>query len=151
MTDAPFPVIERADAAQAGAIEDLVTGAGLEPDGLAVLAASGNVLVARADDGCLVGTVALEWHDDAVLLRSLAVTAGARGHGLGSALVERALHLAREGGTPEAWLLTETAEPFFAARGWTVAERAAAPAGIAASAQFAGGCPQTARAMRRTL
>ena len=88
---------------------------------------------------------------EAALLRSLAVTAGARGHGLGSALVARALDRARAAGAHEAWLLTETAGPFFAARGWEAADRAAAPAGIDGSVEFTSACPSSVPAMRRAL
>jgi amino-acid N-acetyltransferase len=132
-------------------VERLLEAAGLTRDGLAACARDGMLLVARADDGCLVGCVGLELFGGSALLRSLAVTAGARGHGLGSALVARAVDQARAAGAHEAWLLTETAGPFFAARGWEAADRAAAPAGVAGSVEFTSACPSSVPAMRRTL
>jgi arsenate reductase len=132
-------------------VEQLLQDAGLPRDGLAACARNGTLFVARADDLSLLGCVALETFDTAVLLRSLAVTAGARGQGLGSALVGRALDHARAAGAHEAWLLTETAAPFFAARAWTAADRAAAPAAVAGSVEFTRACPSTVPAMRRAL
>ncbi len=64
---------------------------------------------------------------------------------------ERALADARAAGAREAWLLTETADPFFAGLGWSRADRADAPAAVAASVEFASACPTTAIAMRRPL
>ena len=148
---ASFPAVEVGGADDLPEVEHLLGAAGLTRDGLDACARDGLLLVARADDGCLMGCVALEMFGDAAFLRSLAVTAGARGHGLGSALVARALDRARAAGAHDAWLLTETAGPFFAARGWDVADRAAAPAGIAGSVEFTSACPSSVPAMRRDL
>jgi len=54
-------------------------------------------------------------------------------------------------GACEAWLLTETAEPFFARDGWARADRGDAPPAVAASVEFTSACPATAVAMRRRL
>jgi amino-acid N-acetyltransferase len=148
---ATLPALRVAGANDLPEVEGLLGAAGLTRDGLDACARDGMLLVARADDGCLMGCVALEMFGRAALLRSLAVTPGARGHGLGSALVARALDHARASGTHEAWLLTETAGPFFAARGWEAADRAAAPAGIAGSVEFTSACPSSVPAMRREL
>ncbi len=148
---ATFPSLRVGGADDLLEVEHLLQAAGLTRDGLDACARGGMLLVARADDDCLMGCVALETFEDAALLRSLAVTAGARGHGLGSALVARALDQARAAGAHEAWLLTETAGPFFAARGWDAADRAAAPAGIAGSVEFTSACPSRVPVMRRDL
>ena len=148
---APFPTLLVAGSDALPDVERLLEADGLTLAGLADCQAAGRLLVARADDGCLMGCVALELFGEAALVRSLAVTAGARGHGLGSALVARALDESRAAGARVAWLLTETASPFFAARGWQAAERAAAPAGIAASVEFTGACPASVPAMRCEL
>jgi N-acetylglutamate synthase-like GNAT family acetyltransferase len=132
-------------------VEHLLGATGLTLDGLDACARVGMLLVARADDGCLMGSVALEMFGGTALLRSLTVTAGARGHGLGSALVAAALDHALAAGAHEAWLLTETAGSFFAARGWEPADRAAAPAGVAGSVEFTGACASSVPAMRRVL
>jgi N-acetylglutamate synthase-like GNAT family acetyltransferase len=148
---AAFPAVQVAGADDLPEVECLLEAAGLTRDGLDACARDRLLIVARADDGCLMGCVALETFGGAALLRSLAVTAGARGHGLASALVARALDHARATGAQEAWLLTETAGPFFAARGWEAADRAAAPAGVAGSVEFASACPKSVPAMRRPL
>jgi len=148
---APFPEIYVATADELPEIERLLESSALTRDGLAECTRAGDVLVARADDGCLAGCVALELFGSDALVRSLAVTAGGRGHGLGSALLSRALDHARAAGVHEAWLLTETAAPFFAARGWQPADRAAAPVLVAGSVEFTGACPVTVPAMRRTV
>jgi N-acetylglutamate synthase-like GNAT family acetyltransferase len=148
---APFPALQVAGAHDLPEVERLLESAGLTRDGLAACARDGNLIVARAEDGCLMGCVGVEMFDGSTLLRSLAVTAGARGHGLGGALVARALDNARAAGAREAWLLTETAGPFFAARGWETADRAAAPAGVAGSIEFRKACPSSVPAMRRDL
>jgi len=65
--------------------------------------------------------------------------------------VAHALADARAAGAREAWLLTETAESFFAGLGWARAAREDAPPAIAGSVEFATACPATAVAMRRAL
>jgi amino-acid N-acetyltransferase len=148
---ATFPAIRVAGTEDLPEVEHLLEAAGLTREGLAACARDGLLLVARADDRCLMGCVALEMFGEAALLRSLAVTAGARGHGLGNALVARALDHARAAGAHDAWLLTETAGPFFAARGWEFADRGAAPTGVAGSIEFTSACPSSVPAMRRAL
>ncbi len=148
---APFPEIRVAGPDEMPEVEQLLEAAALTRDGLAECGRAGDVLVARADDGCLMGCVALELFGGDALVRSLAVTAGARGHGLGASLLARAVEHARAAGAGEAWLLTETAAPFFAARGWHPADRAAAPVRVAGSVEFTSACPGSVPAMRRTI
>ncbi len=154
MSDAavpPVPPLAAATPADLADVEALVAAAGLTLDGLAACVAGGTAVICREHDGCLLGTAATERCGDVAFLRSVAVHEPVRGHGLGRALVERALADARAAGAREAWLLTETAEPFFAGLGWTRAERTDAPAEVAASVEFASACPITAIAMRRPL
>src|SRR5687767_8610794 len=75
----------------------------------------------------LVGTVATERYGAAALLRSLAVVPAQRGRGLGAALVERTERDAREQGIADLYLLTTTAEKFFAARGYVRIDRGVVP------------------------
>jgi amino-acid N-acetyltransferase len=150
MTDG-VPAIMVAGTDDFAEVGRLLEDGGLTREGVAACAGDGQLLVARTADGRLAGCVALEPFGEAVLLRSLAVAAHERGHGLGSVLLARGLEHARAAGARDAWLLTETAGPFFAGRGWTVADRAAAPAGIAGSVEFTSACPATVPAMRRAL
>lgn len=101
--------------------------------------------------GRLLGGVGLELAGQAALLRSLVVAPEARGTGLGHALVESALEMARERGVVEVWLLTTTADRFFERLGWRRVERATAPAGIRATAEFSTICPSSSVCMVRDL
>lgn len=107
--------------------------------------------VAGDRDGRLAGGVGLEIVDEVALLRSLVVDPARRGTGLGHALVEAALELARERGVAEVWLLTTTADRFFERLGWRRVERAVAPAGIRATAEFSTICPSSCVCMVRDL
>jgi amino-acid N-acetyltransferase len=111
---------------------------GLPEAGLA--AHMGAALVARAG-GAVVGCAALELYGEAALLRSVAVDAAWRGRGLGRALVEAALDLARRRGVGEVSLLTETAADFFPRFGFRPVERAAVAAPVRGSVELTAACP----------
>jgi len=85
------------------------------------------------------------------LLRSLVVQPEHRSAGLGAALVEHAEMYARSRGARAVYLLTTTAESFFARRGYAVANRASAPAEIASTREFAGICPASSAFMVKRL
>jgi amino-acid N-acetyltransferase len=104
-----------------------------------------------ASDGELVGVVGLELFGAAALLRSLAVTEGLRGSGLGSRLVEHAERHARDQGVESLYLLTTTAETFFLRRGYVLVPRDEAPAAIKGSTEFAGICPAISAFMVKYL
>src|SRR5689334_23095836 len=74
--------------------------------------------------GALVGSVGLEKRGALGLLRSLAVVPEQRRRGLGGQLYDRIVAHAAASGVGEAYLLTTTAERFFAARGFERVERA---------------------------
>ncbi|BDU18124.1 arsenic resistance N-acetyltransferase ArsN2 [Lysobacter auxotrophicus] len=99
----------------------------------------------------LVGVVGLQQFGSAGLLRSLAVRQDFRGSGVGGRLVDALESLAREGGLDQLVLLTQTAAPFFAARGYRAIERADAPASVHDSAEFRSLCPATASCMSKQL
>ena len=101
--------------------------------------------------GRLVGCAGLELHAGDALLRSLAVAPEFRGRALAGRLCREVELRARELGARRVFLLTETAEAWFAKRGYRRIERAAAPAGIAASREFAAVCPAGAALMEREL
>lgn len=106
-------------------------------------------LVARDHAGNVVGSVGAEVYGEEALLRSLVVAPAARGVGLGGRLVETLERTAFGLGVRRWWLLTATAERFFAARGFRVEARCAAPAAIRATGQFSGGCGSAAVCMTR--
>jgi len=72
----------------------------------------------------------LELYDAEALLRSLVVRGAARSSGLGTALVAHAENYARLHGVHSLYLLTTTAEAFFARRGYHRIDRTVAPAVI---------------------
>lgn len=99
----------------------------------------------------VVGAVGLERLGADALLRSLVVRPDQRGRGLGGRLVDAAEARARNEGVTRLWLLTETAAPFFAARGYAPAERDRAPEAIRATAEFAALCPASAACLAKRL
>jgi protein-tyrosine-phosphatase len=99
----------------------------------------------------VTGVIGVEIHGNAGLLRSLAVTQDRRGTGIGAELVEQLERACREQGIGELVLLTQTAEPFFARRGYIRAERTDVSAPIRTSAEFRSLCPASATCMRKPL
>ena len=113
-----------------------------------------NFLVARNGDGNVVGAMGAEVCGADALLRSLVVAPSQRGAGLGGRLVAELERAAGAWGVRHWWLLTTTAEKFFAARGFRGAARNEAPEAIQRTGQFSGGCCCSAVCMtreRRTL
>ncbi|MEO4046966.1 arsenic resistance N-acetyltransferase ArsN2 [Pseudomonas sp. CAU 1711] len=98
-----------------------------------------------------LGVVGLQVFGAAALLRSLAVAESERGKGLGSSLVRHAEQQAAALGVSALYLLTTTAQQYFAAHGYQVANRLEAPAAIAASSQFSGLCPSSSAFMVKEL
>ncbi len=97
------------------------------------------------------GVVGLELYGAHALLRSLAVNPDLRGQGLGVALLKAAEDHARAEQATQLFLLTETAEQFFAAHGWRRLERSEAPAAIRQTRQFSDLCPDDAAFMTKQL
>ena len=140
--------ITPARAEDLAAVEELLRENSLPLVGL--YAALATALVARRE-GRVVGAVALELYGRSALLRSLAVRAEERGRGLGRALTQAALGLARAHHVERVFLLTETARDFFAALGFRAVERGDVPAAVHASVEFRAACPASAVAMERVL
>jgi len=98
-----------------------------------------------------VAAIGLESFGDAALLRSLVVHPLLRGMGIGGLLVDALESLAREGGCNQLVLLTQTAAPFFASRGYRVIERDTAPENVRSAAEFRSLCPASATCMTKHL
>jgi len=107
-------------------------------------------LVCRAE-GRLIATAGLEVCGDAVLLRSLAVLPGYRQRGLASRLLEALQQRTRARRQKRIFLLTTTAQEFFAARGFGRCARQLVPPGIADTAEFRELCPVSATCMHQQL
>lgn len=97
------------------------------------------------------GVVGLEIFQQHALLRSLVVASDSRQSGCGQALVSGIEQLARSKGVNQLYLLTETAERFFADRGYDIIERQHLPEAITQTTQFRELCPQSATAMTKQL
>ena len=101
--------------------------------------------------GCLTGYVGLEGEGRDLLLRSLVIRAGQKSRGLGSLVLTAVETIARDLGGERLHLLTTTAEPFFARRGFVAADRASAPAAIRRIREFADVCPASAAYLIKDL
>jgi amino-acid N-acetyltransferase len=103
------------------------------------------------DGTTLVGSAGLEIHEQAGLLRSVAVTAPYRSQGLGRQLTEGILALARHNGLASVALLTTTAQHDFPRYGFVPVERSSLPDALSASEELQGACCASAVAMSVTL
>jgi len=101
--------------------------------------------------GAPTGLIGLELFGDVALLRSLVVAPSGRNSGAGTALVRHAEDHARRHGVHSLYLLTTTAETFFAKRGYNHAPRETAPPAIEATKEFSGICPASAAFMAKLL
>jgi amino-acid N-acetyltransferase len=124
------------------AIRRLLTAAGLPTDDLErapmefVVALSGGEVIGVA------GAERLAPHT--ALLRSFAVAPSHRRQGIAGAMLVRLLSDGAGRGVTGFYLLTVTAAPFFAARGFTTLSRDEAPSPVRDHPQFAGLCPASA-------
>lgn len=140
--------IERASPADVPAVQALLAAAGLPLDGSAAALRLG--VVAR-DGDTVTGAAAVEPFGDAGLLRSVVVSDGLRGTGLGRELVAAAEAVAREAGIRELYLLTETAAGWFPRLGYAVVDREQARNAVGGSIEFTMVCADTGVPMWRQL
>lgn len=102
-------------------------------------------------DGAVVAAGALQIFGTSALLRSVVVAPQRRGSGLGRSIVSELERLARAAGVGRLVLLTQTAESFFAHRGFRAIERSSAPEDLQASEEFRFLCPSSAICMAKSL
>lgn len=102
-------------------------------------------------DSETVGFGGLELHGEAALLRSIVVLSEKRGFGFGHAITIGLLDEAYRKGAGKAYLLTESAAPFFQSLGFRPIARDKAPAEILATRQAASLCAASAALMVRSL
>lgn len=101
--------------------------------------------------GSIVACGGLECYGPVALLRSFAITGSLRSRGLGAALCDTVIGDASRRGMRDAYLLTTTAERFFARRGFAPVSRELAPREIQATREFSALCPASAVLMHRAL
>lgn len=135
----------------------------LEPDNLGELAAALTAVglptadlndpgrMFGFDDHAFAGFGGIEGDGPDRLLRSVVVAPRRRNTGLGRVILSLLEDQARALGVIRLHLLTTTAAPFFAANGYNAADRAMAPAPVAASAEFASLCPASAAYLVKLL
>lgn len=99
----------------------------------------------------IVGTAAWEPVGEDVIVRSVAVDPAARGTGVGTAVTAAAVRGALESGARACYLMTESAEEFFAGCGFRTIPREDLPGGIADHPQVVRECPSSAPVMRLGL
>jgi arsenate reductase (thioredoxin) len=101
--------------------------------------------------GDVVAVAGVERYGSYGLLRSVAVAAAQRSHGIGARMLADRIAWSRATGLHALYLLTTTAESYFARVGFVGVPRAEAPPEIRASGEFAHACPHSAAFMRLAL
>jgi len=140
--------IRRAGEGDFGGVKSL-----LEEGGLPILGVAehfDSFLVAEWD-GRLVGAIGLEYYGDTGLLRSTVVDQALRGTGIGAMLYARLLELAHARGIRRLILLTNTAESYFAAKGFRSIDRTLLTGPVTSSVEFTDACPSHAVCMELVL
>jgi amino-acid N-acetyltransferase len=107
--------------------------------------------IVAESEGSVISVAGLEVYGAFGLLRSMAVSPEWRGRGIGKALTERLLELAGAMGLQAVYLLTTTAQGYFAGHGFAIVGRKKVPAGIRSSVEFASACPASAACMFKLL
>jgi protein-tyrosine-phosphatase/N-acetylglutamate synthase-like GNAT family acetyltransferase len=141
--------IEPAKAEDKATVRSLLLGAALPIEGLEVGFPAGYAVARRR--GAAVGCAGLERYGNDALLRSVAVSADARGSGVGIALVRDRLSAAKAASLGAVYLLTTTAPEFFRALGFEPCDRNAVPVAVQGSAEFSSICPSSATCMRHLV
>lgn len=144
----PSSGLTLAQAPVSEALRSALAAAGLPVDDLNE---PGRLWFAARRDGRIIGHAGLEPYGKAALLRSVVLVDGERGRGWGRMLVEAVCAEAAGRGIATLYLLTTTAEAFFAHIGFARIARAEVPADVAASREFSTLCPASAVVMRKTL
>lgn len=103
------------------------------------------------EDGKIVGLIGMETYGKHGLLRSMVVDAAYRNRQIADMLVRRLENTALSHGISTMYLLTETAQSYFAKRGYTVTSREDVPEQIKGSSEFSHTCPSSAIVMKKPL
>ena len=104
------------------------------------------------EEGGATAVGGFEFYGEDALLRSVAVDEPHRGGGLGGRLTDELLAIAAGRGVRRVWLLTETAEGFFAKKGFRRVERSAITnEALLNSPEFTFVCSKTAVCMMKAI
>ncbi len=107
-------------------------------------------LVAENAEG-IVGAIGLEVYGDVALLRSAVVKFSEQNKGIGSMLYDAVIENSRALGVQRLILLTNTAEQYFARRGFRKIDEKSVTGPVRTSVEFTGACPSHAACMELTL
>ncbi|MFD2938309.1 arsenic resistance N-acetyltransferase ArsN2 [Spirosoma flavum] len=99
----------------------------------------------------LIGSAGIEPLGTDGLLRSVAVRPSYQSQHIARQLIEKLVQQARQQGLATLYLITTTADAYFARLGFTAVERAQVPDSITRTPQFDGLCPVSAIVMKRNL
>jgi amino-acid N-acetyltransferase len=101
-----------------------------------------------SDKDQILGIAGFEFYGEDTLLRSVAVRPGLQSHGIGSKIYQNMLAVAKERKSRRMVLLTETAQKFFARKGFKVVDRTSiANKLMQQSSEFTVACPKSAVCM----
>lgn len=110
-----------------------------------------NCLYLGINSETVVGLGGIEHHGDDGLLRSLVIAEPFRQQGYGQELCQQLIQKAQADDIQALYLLTNTADRFFAKLGFEQIDRQAAPATMQHTTEFSSLCPDTAVCMRLRL
>ena len=139
--------ISPATAGDADAIAELLRESGLPHEDFASHLA--HFVMARDERQRVIGAIGAEIYGAEALLRSFVVHPAHRNGGVGQHLFDALERLAGDWGVLRWWLLTTTAEKYFAAREFKPTSRMSAPPASVATAEFRGLCPSVAACLSR--
>lgn len=140
--------LKAADEKDYAAVCDLLEAAKLPTEGVED---HFETFVKLVDRNVLVGAAGLEVYGQKALLRSVVVSQDVRGRGYGRRLIDAIRTRAQKKGITELFLLTETAQDFFAHLGFEVIAREEADVEVRRSEEFESLCPDGAVCMRIKL
>ena len=101
----------------------------------------------------VIGSIGLEVYGTLGFLRSMVVTKGMQGEGIGKVLLDQLISkaAASEVGIDEIYLITENAASFFKSAGFEIVSRETVPSIIKDIPQFKSICPTSAAVMKRKV
>ena len=99
----------------------------------------------------VIGIVGFEQYGKHGLLRSFVIEKDRQSKGLGAQALDVIEALANQQGIEQFYLLTTTADKFFARNDYTVFDRQAIPEAIGKTTEFNSLCPDSAVCMRKIL
>lgn len=113
--------------------------------------AENHVFFGYYDENTLLACVGVELYGEVALLRSLAVSAPHRNHGIASQMVVHAENFCKSKGVTLVYLLTTNADIYFSKLGYSEVARDQTNDAIKATSQFSAICPRSAKVMLKNI